>query len=57
MGFCSAQISTYKSDDTSLLEFYRQYSSFTNHGEYEYLYEGLSGSLLAINQILVYSSV
>lgn len=31
--------------DTSLLDFYRQYSSFTNPGEYEYLYENLPESL------------
>ena len=52
MEFICAQNSTQKSDlqsstysnervDTSLLDFYRQYSLFTNPGEYEYLYENL----------------
>jgi hypothetical protein len=56
MGICSAQTSPVKSDtlsmksthnpeDTSLLAFYRQYSSFTDPGEYEYLYENLPDSL------------
>ena len=31
--------------DSSILDFYRQYSSFTNPGEYEYLYEKLPDSL------------
>lgn len=31
--------------DTSVLNFYRQYSSFTDPGEYEYLYENLPDSL------------
>lgn len=56
MGICSAQpsinefdASTMKNindtDDTTLLEFYRQYSPFTDPGEYEYLYENLPDSL------------
>ncbi len=56
MEVCSAQTSTIKSDllsmnstvesvDTSLLNFYRQYSSFTDPVEYEYLYENLPDSL------------
>jgi hypothetical protein len=56
MEVCSAQTSIHESDalsmkntndpvDTSLLEFYRQYSSFTDPGEYEYLYENLPDSL------------
>ena len=45
MGICSAQTSIPKSVDTSLLDFYRQYSSFTDPGEYEYLYENLPDSL------------
>ncbi|UCH15735.1 MAG: hypothetical protein JSV22_07150 [Bacteroidales bacterium] len=31
--------------DTSLLNFYRQYSPYTDPGEYEYLYKNLPGSL------------
>jgi len=31
--------------DSSILDFYRQYSSFTDPGEYEYLYENLPDSL------------
>ena len=31
--------------DTSLLDFYRQYSEFTDPGEYAYLYENLPDSL------------
>ncbi len=56
MGICSAQPSinefdaslmknTNDPDDTTLLEFYRQFSSFTDPGEYEYLYENLPDSL------------
>lgn len=56
MEICSAQTSMLKSDalsmnninesvDTSLLEFYCQYSSFTDPGEYVYLYENLPDSL------------
>ena len=45
MEICSAQTSIPKSVDTSLLDFYRQYSSFTDPGEYEYLYENLPDSL------------
>ncbi len=56
MEICSAQTGILKSDalsmnstnesvDTSLLDFYRQYSSFTDPGEYEYLYENLPDSL------------
>ena len=32
-------------DDQSLLDFYRQYSSFTDPGEYKYLYKNLPDSL------------
>jgi sulfatase modifying factor 1 len=32
-------------NDSSLLDFYRQYSSFTDPGEYDYLYENLPDSL------------
>jgi hypothetical protein len=56
MEFSYAQKSTQKSDlplsaytnetsDISLLNFYRQYSSFTDPGDYEYLYKNLPDSL------------
>ena len=56
MEICSAQTSIPKSDapsmkstnqpvDTSLLDFYRQYSPYTDPGEYAYLYENLPDSL------------
>ena len=56
MEICSAQTSIHESDrlsmnnsnnpvDTSLLEFYRQYSSFTDPGEYAYLFANLPDSL------------
>ena len=32
-------------NEADLLDFYKQYSSFTNPGEYEYLYESLPESL------------
>jgi len=34
-----------KQTDNSILDFYRQYSSFTDPGEYKYLYENLPDSL------------
>jgi sulfatase modifying factor 1 len=56
IGYCYAQNNTKKSDvplqkntyeqaDSSLLNFYRQYSSFTDPGEYKYLYKNLPDSL------------
>lgn len=42
---CYAQKNTYEKADNSVLNFYRQYSSFTDPGEYEYLYENLPDSL------------
>lgn len=56
MGICSAQTSIHESDalsmkntnepvDASLLEFYRQYSSYTDPGEYAYMYQILPDSL------------
>ncbi|SRR4030042_2156118 len=56
MGICSAQTTEHESDalsmnnpndtaDTLLLDFYRQYSFFTNPGEYEYMYRKLPDSL------------
>lgn len=38
--------------DTSILSFYCQYSSFTNPGEYEYLYENLPDSLTALCSLI-----
>lgn len=37
--------STYNKENTSILDFYLQYSPFTDPGEYEYLYENLPDSL------------
>jgi excinuclease ABC subunit A len=56
MGICNAQTSAPRSEtismntsiesvDTSLLGFYREYSSFTDPGRYTYLYEDLPDSL------------
>jgi hypothetical protein len=42
---CYAQKNTYEQVDTSVLNFYRQYSTSTHPGEYEYLYENLPDSL------------
>src|SRR4030043_769271 len=42
---CYTQKNTYEQADNSVLNFYRQYSSFTDPGEYAYLYEGLPDSL------------
>jgi hypothetical protein len=38
--------------DTSLLDFYRQYSSFTDPGEYEYVYENLPESLSELCRLI-----
>jgi hypothetical protein len=38
--------------DSSLLDFYRQYSSFTDPEEYEYLYENLPDSLSALCSLI-----
>ncbi|MBN2215018.1 MAG: transglutaminase domain-containing protein [Bacteroidales bacterium] len=42
---CYAQKNTYEQADNSVLNFYLQYSSFTDPGEYEYMYENLPDSL------------
>lgn len=42
---CNAQIEVKFTDNESVLEFYKQYSSFTDPGEYAYLYENLPDSL------------
>ena len=42
---CTAQKEVKFKDDTSVLDFYHQYSSFTDPGEYAYLYENLPDSL------------
>lgn len=42
---CYAQHNSYEQTDNSVLDFYRQYSSFTNPGEFAYLYEALPDSL------------
>lgn len=42
---CYAQKNTYEQADNSVLNYYCQYSSFTDPGEYAYLYENLPDSL------------
>jgi len=42
---CYAQKNTYEQIDSSVLNFYRQYSTFTDPGEYAYLYKNLPDSL------------
>jgi len=38
--------------DSSILDFYRQYSSFTDPGDYEYLYKNLPDSLLELCSLI-----
>jgi len=63
MEICSSQTSQVKSDlllingteqpvDTTLLAFYRQYSEYTDPGEYAYLYETLPDSLLELCRVI-----
>ena len=42
---CNAQQQIEFTDENSVLDFYCQYSSYTNPGKYEYLYENLPDSL------------
>ena len=42
---CESQQEFKFTDDASVLEFYKQYSSFTDPGEYAYLYKNLPDSL------------
>lgn len=42
---CYAQKNTHEQADSSVLDFYRQYSAFTDPGEYAYLYKNLPDSL------------
>lgn len=42
---CWAQQAYKFMDEKSVLEFYKQYSSFTDPGKYEYLYKNLPDSL------------
>ncbi|MCD4773309.1 MAG: hypothetical protein K8R41_08010 [Bacteroidales bacterium] len=42
---CSSQQEVKFTDNESVLDFYKQYSEFTDPGEYEYLYENLPDSL------------
>ncbi|MBN1116010.1 MAG: SUMF1/EgtB/PvdO family nonheme iron enzyme [Bacteroidales bacterium] len=63
LGFSCAQNSSQKSegqilkktvikDDTELLNFYCQYSTYTDPGDYEYLYENLPDSLPELCQLI-----
>ncbi len=49
---CNAQQQVEFTNEKSVLDFYCQYSSFTNPGKYEYLYEDLPDSLPALCQII-----
>jgi hypothetical protein len=49
---CYAQKNTYEQADNSVLDFYRQYSSFTDPGEYAYLYAYLPDSLPALCSLI-----
>lgn len=49
---CYSQKNTYEQADNSVLNFYRQYSSFTDPGEYAYLYENLPDSLPALCSLI-----
>jgi hypothetical protein len=42
----------FNKDSISVLDFYRQYSSFTDPGEYEYLYKNLPDSLPELCQLI-----
>ncbi len=49
---CNAQQQIEFTDENSVLDFYCQYSSYTNPGKYEYLYENLPDSLPALCQLI-----
>lgn len=49
---CSSQEHFEFTDDKSVLDFYCQYSSFTNPGKYEYLYKDLPDSLPELCQLI-----
>jgi formylglycine-generating enzyme len=49
---CYSQHTYHFTDDKSVLEFYKQYSSFTDPGEYAYLYENLPDSLTKLCVLL-----
>jgi formylglycine-generating enzyme len=56
--YSSGQIPKYKfKDDVSVLNFYRQYSSFTDPGEYAYLYKNLPDSLPELCSLIKSQSV
>jgi hypothetical protein len=68
MEICRAHTSIVESDilsmdrsgeaaDTSLLDFYRQYSPFTDPGEYAYLYENLPDSLSELCSLIRYQFI
>jgi formylglycine-generating enzyme required for sulfatase activity len=49
---CNAQQNAEFTDDESVLDFYRQYSIYTDPGEYEYLYKNLPDSLPELCQLV-----
>ncbi|MBN2087114.1 SUMF1/EgtB/PvdO family nonheme iron enzyme [Candidatus Peregrinibacteria bacterium] len=49
---CNAQQNVEFTDEESVLDFYRQYSVYTDPGEYEYLYKNLPDSLSELCQLV-----
>ena len=49
---CNAQQKVEFTDDESVLDFYRHYSTYTDPGEYEYLYKNLPDSLTELCQLV-----
>jgi len=49
---CQTDSAKSNQTDSSILDFYRQYSSFTDPGDYEYLYENLPDSLTELCQLI-----
>ena len=54
---CCAQKNTNEQADNALLNFYRQYSLFTDPGEYAYLYENLPDSLPELCSLIKSQSI
>lgn len=49
---CRSQQEVKLTDNESVLDFYRQYSIYTDPGEYEYMYKNLPGSLPELCQVV-----
>jgi hypothetical protein len=54
---CMAQQNTNENDENSVLNFYRQYSEYTDPGEYVYLYENLPDSLPELCRLIKSQSI